>query len=429
MTEKKFWGRSWPRLVLWANALGIAAFYLILWKRTVLAPQDHVRILPVREVSEPIEAPKPAKKKRGKTTLVSAQVEETVPLVSIIVPARDEERSIRRCVQSLLAQDYERYEIIVVNDGSTDATGKILEELARTSPHGSRLRMVSLNDELPAGWAGKPHAIHHGVQEARGEWLLFTDADTWHAPNALRSSVTYAIEEKLALFTMLSAQELPTFWERVLMPVAFMGISMLYPPRLVNDPASSVAVANGQYLLLRRDVYEQLGGYARPEMRGTLLDDRDMAHLVKEHGYPIRFIEGDGLVWVRMYQSFDEIWRGWRKNSFLGNRGGLPSALLQLVGLPMVTVMPFLLPLYARLIRDRGVSKGEGRVAAAVALLPLLAYRRWLDRTMRVPRKYVLSHPLGGLIFTGILGEGVWRIVTRKGVDWRGRQYHNNDGK
>ncbi len=418
--------RLWPHLLLWANALGVAAFYTILWKRTLPNKQDHIKALPVRGTSPLAEPVARRQTKRAN----EQEAELPVPLVSIIVPARDEERNIRHCVQSLLAQDYERYEIVAVNDGSTDATGAILNELAHSHPNGQRLRIVSLDDELPTGWAGKPHAIHCGVQEAHGDWLLFTDADTWHAPTALRSVVTQAVQETLALLTLSSAQELPTFWERVLMPIAFMGVSMLYPPRLVNDPSSHVAVANGQYLLLRRDVYEQLGGYARPELRGTLLDDRDIARMVKEHGYPIRFVDGDGLVSARMYHNFDEIWRGWCKNSFLGNRGGLPFVLLQLIGLPMVTIMPFLLPLYGKILRTSGkqrVSTAESCIAAGIALTPLLAYRRWLDRMIRVPGTYGLTHPLGGLLFTGILGEAAWRIVARKGVDWRGRQYHNGE--
>src|SRR5207302_1745307 len=110
-----------------------------------------------------------------------------------------------------------------------------------------RLYVLRLRDDLPEGWAGKPHAIQKGTQEARGKWLLFTDADTYHAPNALRSSLAQAIEEKAGLFTIGSTQELPAFWDKVLMPMVYLGISMLYPPKLVNNPRSKVAIANGQY--------------------------------------------------------------------------------------------------------------------------------------------------------------------------------------
>jgi chlorobactene glucosyltransferase len=213
------------------------------------------------------------------------------------------------------------------------------------------------------------------------------------------------------------------------MPVAFMGISMLYPPRLVNDPHSPVAVANGQYILIRREVYEKLGGYARQDLRYTLLDDRDLARVVKEYGFKLRFVDGRGLLHVQMYHSLAEIWRGWRKNAYLGNRGGIPFYLLQLIGLPMISLVPFLLPLAAwatrKLLPVGGISAEEASIAMGLEVSSLLAYRSWLNRQIDVPWYYAFTQPLASLIFDGILGQSIWRVLTRRGVDWRGRQYHN----
>jgi len=290
---------------------------------------------------------------------------------------------------------------------------------------------VRLHDELPQGWAGKPHALHCGVQEAQGKWLLFTDADTWHAPEALRVALNQAISEQIDLFSLGSTQQLPGFWNKVMMPIAFMGISMLYPPRQVNDPASPVAIANGQYILIRRAVYDLIGGYARPDLRATLLDDKDLAQVVKDTGFRLRFVDGLGLVHVYMYSGLGEIWRGWRKNAFVGNRGGLLFYLVQLIGLPMVTVVPFLLPLYARLMRkllpEQAIGRGEATIATVLAWAPLLAYRSWLNRQMNIPWLYAFTHGLAGAVFEGILLQSSWRVLTKKGVDWRGRQYY--DGK
>jgi len=403
--------RSWPRIFLWTHVLGVIGFYLTLWLRTMPDKEDRVAPLP----------PPPASRTRPQ-----------LPEVSIIVPARNEERNIRRCVTSLLEQDYDNYEVIVVDDGSTDHTGRILDELAETHPQGKRLWVLRLND-LPPGWAGKPHAIHKGTQEAHGEWLLFTDADTWHAPNALRSAMTQALAEQVDLFTMDSTQELPSFWDRVLMPMAFLGVSMLYPPRKVNDPASAVAVANGQYILIRRRVYDLIGGYARPDLRATLLDDRDLAHVVKATGFRLRFVDGRGLLRVHMYHGLNDIWRGWRKNAFLGNRGGVPFLLLQLLGLPLIAVIPFLLPLLTGLPRERSninaraIGGSEAALAAALEIAPLLAYRTWLNLRLGMGARrgflYALTHPLAALMFDGILAQSMWRVLTGKGVDWRGRQY------
>lgn len=398
---KKDWHQAnWLHIILWTHAAGVAAFYTVLWLRT--RPKE----------MHPLSAQsKPAQK---------------LPCVSIIVPARNEEHNIRRCVTSLLEQEYPDYEVIVVDDASTDRTSHILDEIARTHPQGTKLRVLHLHG-LPDGWAGKPHALHAGVQQAHGDMLLFTDADTWHAPQALQVAVARAEERQLDLLSLGTAQELPSFWERVMMPMAHLGISMQYPINLVNDPQSPIALANGQYILLRRAVYELLGGYARPDLRATLLDDRDLAILVKKHGYTLELADGRKLVRVRMYRDLRSTWRGWRKNVYLGSRGGLPFVLLQLLGLPMVTILPFLLPLWSWLAHLAGKKKathaGESAILSVLELGPLLAYRRWLDKELQVPWYFMLTHPLAGLLFTGILAQSTWQILTGKGVDWSGRQY------
>jgi len=412
--DKHNWWQSLARITLWSHVIGVVGFYLYVWQRTLPRAEDRLKKLPLRK----------------NVSALTAVEQMKEPTVSIIVPARNEENNIARCIRSLLEQDYSQFEVVAVDDGSTDATGHLLDELAQTHPQGNRLWVLRLRDDLPAGWAGKPHALYRGVQEAQGAWLLFTDADTWHAPNALRSSVTQAVQEGMDLFTVGTEQELPSFWERVLMPMAYLGISMQYPPRLVNDPKSKVAVANGQYLLIRKAVYDIVGGYARPDLRGTLLDDRDLAHVVKSNGFKLHFVDGQDLVHVHMYSNLRDTWRGWRKNAYLGSRGGLAFVLLELFGLPMITIVPFLLPLLARLTRTRnggGIRSAEATTATVIELVPLLAYRLWLNTMLRVPWYYAFTHPLAGVIFEGILGESTWRILTHQGVDWRGRQY--SDGK
>jgi chlorobactene glucosyltransferase len=402
--KKRYWYQFWSHFFLWSHVISVVGFYLVLWKRTTPDGADRVNKFP------------------------PATASTSLPSVSIIVPARNEEVNIRRCASSLLEQDYDSFEVIVVDDGSTDNTALILDDLVASHPRADLLYILRLRGDLPKGWVGKPHAIHKGTQEASGSWLLFTDADTWHAPNALRSTITQALAEQADMFSIGSVQELPTFWDKVLMPLAYMGISMLYPPRLVNNPLSPVAVANGQYILIKRFVYDTLGGYARPELKGTLLDDRDLAYVVKEQGFKLRFVDGRGLVHVHMYNGLGEIWRGWRKNAYLGNRGGLLFFLLQLIGLPMISISPFLLPLlffFTSRRHQSAVSRTEIGAAFACEMAPLLAYRKWLNRSLNVPWYYALTHPLAGAIFEGILAQSSWRILTKRGVDWRGREYHN----
>jgi chlorobactene glucosyltransferase len=409
--KKHNWLQSLTHLFLWSHVIGVIGFYIVLWLRTAPAKEDRATLEP----SKPKNTAQP----------------ESNPLVSVIVPARNEERNIRRCVTSLLEQDYANLEVIVVDDGSTDATPRILEEIAQSHPRGSLLFVLRLRDSLPAGWAGKPHAIYRGTQEARGDWLLLTDADTWHAPAALNYAVCKAIDEQLDLLSLASRQELPGFWERVVMPMAYLGIMMQYPLRQVNDPSSPVALANGQFILIRRAVYDELGGYARPELRDTLLDDRDLAQVVKRQGYRLRMFDGRGLVHVRMYRNLRETWRGWRKNTFLGMRGGLAFTIVTLIGLPVVAIAPFLLPVLAWALnrfpafKQQPVAPPEVALATLLELAPLLAYRRWVNKELDVPWYYALTHPLAGAIFEGIIAQSAWRVLTRKGVDWSGRQYYN----
>jgi chlorobactene glucosyltransferase len=396
---------SWSRLLLWSHVFGIITFYLILWFRT--NPRTEGAATPAAH---------------GNTARVKNKV-------SIIVPARNEQYNIQRCVTSLLEQDYDSYEVIVVDDGSTDHTPDILDDIAHHHPHGDKLWVLRIKD-LPPGWAGKPHALHAGVQEAHGDWLLFTDADTWHAPNALRTALVRATDEGIDLYTLGAKQELPGFWNKVMMPVAYLGISMQYPIAKVNDPTSSIAIANGQYILIRRSVYDIIGGYARPDLRNTLLDDRDLAHVIKENGFRLRMEDGRDLVHVYMYSSLRTTWRGWRKNAYIGSRGGLLFVLLELIGLPMVAIVPFILPFLTWFARRRtptrssSVTPTELTLASALELGSVLTYRRWLDHNLDIPWYYAITYPLAAALFTGILGESAWRVLTHKGVDWSGRTYY-----
>jgi chlorobactene glucosyltransferase len=347
----------------------------------------------------------------------AAEPEAGAPLVSIVLPVRDEARNVRDCVIGLLAQDHPRVEVIVVDDGSRDDTPRILSDLCAHHPRRERLRVVRV-EGLPPGWAGKPHALHAGAERARGDWLLFTDADTRHHPGALRAALACACARRLDLLSLATRQELPDFWGRMLMPIAYMGITALYPPRRINDPTSAIALANGQYILIRRPVYDALGGYANPRLRATLLDDRDLAREVKGAGYRLEVADGRALVSTRMYRGLGEHWRGWGKNVYGGSRGGPAVFLLLTAGLFASSTLPFALLL-------AGVARRRGAWAAAGALQvgALVTYRTRLDRDLGVPWPYAWTHPLGGIVFTGILARAGWRKLTGRGVGWRGRTY------
>ncbi len=353
--------------------------------------------------------------------------ESALPPVSIIVPARNEAANIERCVVSLLAQDYPHFEVIAVDDGSQDATPQILEGLT-TSANGKRLQVLHLN-ALPPGWAGKPHAMQMGSQAAATEtqWLLFTDADTVHQPQALRRAVTKALTEGCDLFSILPTMELKSFWERVLMPLAMLGISLQYPAEKVNSPASKLAIANGQFLLLRRAAYERVGGYGG-KLKASLLDDRDMALAIKASGGRICLCNGRELMAVRMYQNLGEIWRGWRKNAFVGSRSAYLSVPFFVLAMLAGGVLPLLQLVYAllKLLRAKDKNRARWQLWAGLSGLQLglqaiTQYR--IMGALGVPQRYSFTSPLAALMFSGILSDSMWRSITGRGVNWKGRSY------
>lgn len=355
----------------------------------------------------------------------TALAESDLPPVSIIVPARNEATNIERCVVSLLAQDYPHFEIIAVDDGSQDATPQILERLTTTEP-GKRLRVLHL-DSLPPGWAGKPHAMQAGSQavETTSQWLLFTDADTVHQPQALRRAVTKAVTQDCDLFSILPTMELKSFWERVLMPLAMLGISLQYPAEQVNSPDSKLAIANGQFLLLRRTAYERVGGYGG-KLKASLLDDRDMALAIKASGGQICLCNGRELMAVRMYQNLGEIWRGWRKNAFVGSRSAYISVPFFVLAMLAGGVLPLLQLVYALLKLSRAKNRARWQLWAGLSglqlgLQTLTQYR--IGGALAVPSRYSFTSPLAALIFSGILLDSMWRSISGRGVSWKGRNY------
>ena len=224
------------------------------------------------------------------------------PEVSVIVPARNEAACLGECLRSLVKQEGVSYEIIVVDDHSTDAT----REIAASFPV-----QVIAADPLPAGWSGKCNAAWSGAKIAKGKWLLFTDADTKHAPNSVATGVREATEQDAGLLSYSPKQEVHSFAERALMPVVFAELAKTYRPKDVSDPASPAAAANGQYLLIRREVYDAVGGHAA--VAGAILEDVELARRVKQAGYKLQFRLAD-VVSARMYRSFPDMWEGWTKN-------------------------------------------------------------------------------------------------------------------
>jgi len=236
--------------------------------------------------------------------MVTTETVTAQPQVSVIVPARNEEACLADCLQSLAAQTGVAFEIIVVDDHSTDRT----REIALSFP---AVRVLETGP-LPEGWTGKNNAVTTGARQARGQCLLFTDADTVHLPGSLAAALKETQENGADLLSYSPEQIAVTFWEMATLPVVFAELARQYSPSKVSDPASPLAAANGQYILIRRETYDAVGGHAA--VAGNILEDVALARAVKSSGRKIRFRYGANAVRTRMYRNYRQLRDGWTKN-------------------------------------------------------------------------------------------------------------------
>ncbi len=341
--------------------------------------------------------------------------QERLPRVSVIVPARNEEASLGACLRSLTAQSGVELEIIVVDDQSTDSTRKVAETFAG-------VKVISTG-ELPPGWSGKCNAVCAGAKLAQGDWLLFTDADTIHLPGSLARSLEEARRESAALLSYSPEQEVRGLLQWAVMPAIFAELAAKYPPRQVSDPASLVAAANGQYLLISRAAYEAVGGHQA--VASSLLEDLELAQLVKVAGHRIRLRHGKGQVRTRMYRDTGSLLEGWTKNLALLFPQTVSLALRRLgefaAILLGVALAAWALLHRAQLLSDIGTREF---VLAGVGLGALC----WLRVLKRVRRAHFglgadLLAPLGLPIFSYLLLRSRFYYSGHKKITWKGRTY------
>ncbi len=350
---------------------------------------------------------------------------DPAPLVSVCIPARDEEVNIRRCVEAVLHQDYPNFEVIVLDDRSTDATLTLLNEIASRD---SRLIPVSGSD-LPEGWAGKPHALYQAAKAARGEWLCFVDADTFLEPYALSSVFAKTMEQKADLFTVITNQILVTFWERVIMPLVLTALTVGFSPRKVNDPKRVDAISNGQFIFIKRQVYDVIGGHE--SVKDRIAEDQAIAHQVKSRGYRLILADGMQVMSTRMYTSFAGIWEGWTKNIYLGLSVHPWLLVLGAFGALLGILAAVFLPLWIA-FGFIWLGNGGGVFACGVAIEALgaasyLIYMRVrASNYFHIPVWYAFTTPIGAGIFSAMILASAWKVLSGQGVTWRGRKYKSN---
>jgi glycosyltransferase involved in cell wall biosynthesis len=335
------------------------------------------------------------------------------PKVSIIVPARNEEADIAQCLTSLLELDYGDYEVLAVNDRSTDRTGEIMEELARERAVAGKsvLRLIH-HRELPAGWLGKTHAMWAAANQASGAWLLFTDADVLFKPDSLRRAVAYAEAERadhLVLFPQMIMKTVGEF-----MMIAFFQTMFVFGhrPWKVADPEARDHIGVGAFNLVRRSVYEAVGSYQA--LRMEVVDDMKFGKVVKNAGFAQRNVFGGDLISLRWARGAMGVVNNLTKNFFAVLSFQWWRTLLSAFGLVFLNLGPFL---------GAWLAHGWERLPYSIALASMFAIYVGMSGRSRIPAYYFVLHPVSSTLFIYTLLLSMFHALWNDGIIWRGTKY------
>lgn len=340
----------------------------------------------------------------------------TLPSLSLLIPARNEEMVIAACVQSLLAQDYPGpLEILVLDDHSTDKTTQVVEKITQTD---GRVRLLSGGELLP-GWKGKPNALRQLAAVATGELLLLTDADCVFFPGALVSSVRHREAVGADCLSLVPYLECQTFWEHVVVPLQYVLVFLTLPVRNIwtsRNPA--FAAANGAFLLLTAQTYRDLGGHE--PVKGEMAEDIKFSQYVKRQGRKLVYGDGSRVYGVRMYDSLRGVWDGFSKNLFPAMGKSLPVLVVWALFLLTTQVLPFVFSLTALV---------SGKRTLSLFWLPLLhvlvslGIRAVLCLRFRQALWATFTQPVGWLITLAIGANSAYLALSKRGHSWKGRVY------
>jgi len=332
----------------------------------------------------------------------------SLPRLSLIFAARDEEQKLPAALASMLEIDYPDLEIIAVDDRSTDATSRILDDLAAAHSHLTVIHVTQLSD----GWLGKPHALYLAAEAAHGEWLVFTDADVTFTPNSLRRAVALVLTNRADHLSLLARAEMVGFWEKLVMTFFALGFLLGCEPWLASDPRSKRYIGIGAFQMIRRDVYESVGGMRRLAME--VVEDMKLGKLVKQAGFRSLVGRVTDEVSVRWQAGLGNLVRGTTKNFFAATGFSLPFASLQVFGLLLMSVFPWI-----ALVLAHGWLRALAAISVACAMLLHTAVTR---ETQSSPL-YSLTHPFAALIFMWMLVRSTIVTLWRGGIVWRDTFY------
>jgi chlorobactene glucosyltransferase len=335
------------------------------------------------------------------------------PRISVCVPARNEERGIQACLQSLLNQDYPDFEVIAIDDHSSDRTGNILRDLAKENSH---LKVLQ-GEDLPKDWLGKPFALNQAFKISRGEYLLFTDADPVFERHALNTAINTMRERELDVLTLMPQAKFGSFWERAVQPVIFGFIASLTRFKNVNDPDHKSAMGFGAFLMFRRSSYEKIGGHEAG--KADVLEDVLIAKRAKTAGLKLLVADAKHLFSIRMYFGLKEIWTGWRKNMFFAMKRSVLRAIWH-----VSMVLGFLLTPYIVLAMNIFLQTGWlwiGMALAGVVMVTAAAYKTCDE--LGLHRNTAALFPIGTIVMAAIMLNSILYTLILKKTEWRGRIY------
>jgi len=338
---------------------------------------------------------------------VTPSPEADCPYISVIFAARNEAEKLSGALETLLAMDYPRYEVVGVDDRSQDATPQILDQFARAS---QRLKVVRVT-ELPPGWLGKPHALERAYEQASGDWLVFTDADVHFAPDSLRRAMALVQEKDLDHLTLIVHVDLKGFWETTAASYFSLGFAFSGQPWRVSKPSSRYYLGVGAFQLLRRSTYQAIGTHRRLALE--VVDDMKLGKLVKLGGFRSGVGFAEQMLRVRWHEGLCDMVRGVTKNLFAACGFRMSVALGYIAGTFAASILPFLALLF---------TTGLPRLLAGVAAIAAMAQHA---RLIPPPfsRLYALTHPLGAAVCCYMMARSMVLTLWRGGVIWRGTFY------
>jgi len=336
---------------------------------------------------------------------------ETYPLISVLVPARNEENNILGCIESLLQSDYPRMEIVVLDDNSTDKTFERAEKLSSTE---KRLRVIK-GKKLPEGWTGKNWSCHQLSEVARGEWLLFTDADTRHTSRSISVALASALDTESGFLTCIPGLVAKTWSEKLFMPIIHFSFLVLIPFKLLNiSKDSRLPLGIGPFILIKNECYSKCGGHE--SIKGKIVDDMALANKVKQDKGKISVIDGTDIVSLRFYTSFKSLWKGFSKNCY-GALGGSPYRLFGVfLGCYFLFIYPYL-SLWGAIQANQSIPIPFLQVLTISLTRVIIAMR------FKASLTYALLHPLSIIFVLSILFNSFRLSLFKKSCEWKERFY------